>query len=378
MPSKFIQIINNLIGDKPTVEKTPSTDTEVVKESLPNEKTSKETISFEKISSFFSFKKNTGETINTQTKVVSTTTTKTTKPDNSIQTEPEHYTVMTTPSGLQYEEKQHLLKATNINLSYGDKIILRDVNLNIRDVVRPGVQQGQVVSIIGQSGMGKSQLFKILSGLYQIPKTKSEKVFGRELSGEVLIGRELKEVKAGDVGVITQDYLMFNHRTIRGNLKLAVSKNHALNQTEKEDLIKMYVDKFNITDHLDKYPLQLSGGQRQRAAIIQQLLCGGDFILFDEPFSGLDNKMIKKTLAVLRSVSMETEDRTLIIVSHDIATSCSISDHVFILGAEEGKPGATIKKTINMMERDLAWKDENMIRKNSTFIQTIEEIENCI
>ena len=224
----------------------------------------------------------------------------------------------------------------------------------------------------------KSQLFKVLAGLSEIPKKKSERVSGRELTGQVLIGRELKEVKAGDVGVITQDYLMFNHRTVQGNFDRAIAKNHSLNDKDKQNLTNMYVDKFNLTEHLEKYPLQMSGGQRQRAAIVQQLLCGGDFILFDEPFSGLDVKMIKKTLAVLKSVSMENEDRTLIIVSHDIATSCSISDHVFILGMEEGKPGATIKKKIDLMERDLAWHDENTIRKNSVFIQTIEEIESLI
>jgi len=140
----------------------------------------------------------------------------------------------------------------------------------------------------------------------------------------------------------------------------------------------MYVDKFNLSEHLDKYPMQLSGGQRQRAAIIQQVLRGADNLLLDEPFSGLDGKMITKTLAVLSSISMENEDRTLIIVSHDIATACSISDHVFILGAEEGKPGATIKRKIDLMERDLAWHDLKTIKKNPVFLQTIEEIESLI
>ena len=227
--------------------------------------------------------------------------------------------------------------------------------------------------------MGKTQLFKILAGLNPIPTKKSERIEGMDLSGQVLIGKSLKPVEAGDVGVITQDYLMFNHRTISGNFKLSVSKNQTYtSQKDREDLIKMYVEKFNIGDRLDNYPLQLSGGQRQRAAIIQQLLCGGDFLLFDEPFSGLDVKMIRKTLPVLKSVSMENEERTLIVVSHDIATACSIADHVFILGLEEGKAGATIKKKIDLMERDLAWHDEILIRKNQIFLETIEEIENLI
>ena len=388
---KFIDSLNRIFGDKQVVQKVE--EKEVVKETLPTtENKGNETISFQNIKSYF-FKKKDGNVLNTQTTVTSTTTTKIVEPKIKVfapvqQLKDEHYTVKSTVSGIQYEEKQILLKATGINLSFGkkrvkgklvnEKIILRDVNLEIRDVVRPNVQQGQVVAIVGQSGMGKSQLFKILAGLSEIPREESEILSNRELSGQVLIGRDLKDVQAGDVGVITQDYLMFNHRTIQGNFELSVAKNKSLSDNDKKNLISMYVDKFNLTEHLDKYPLQLSGGQQQRAAIIQQIVRGNDYLLLDEPFSGLDFKMIEKTLAVLSSISMENEDRTLIIVSHDISTACSISDHVFILGMEEGKPGATIKRKIDLMERDLAWHDFKTIRKNPAFLQTIEEIESLI
>lgn len=381
MANSFIKFANKLFGYDQTSPKPDSS--ESIKEKMPTKEKNKESISFEEIKSFFSFKKKSGEVLNTKTTVTSTTTTEVLKSSIPIhppveQIKPEHFVLKTTQSGVQYQQKEILLKASNINLSYGDKVILRDVNLEVRDVVRPGVQQGQIISIVGQSGMGKTQLFKILAGLNEIPTKESERVSGRELTGQVLIGRDLHNVNAGDVGVITQDYIMFNHRTVIANFNLAVAKNNAFKDKDKDDLIKMYTDKFNLSEHLKKYPMQMSGGQRQRAAIVQQLLCGGDFILFDEPFSGLDIKMIKKTLAVLKSVSMENEDRTLIIISHDIATSCSISDHVFILGAEVGKPGATIKKKIDLMERDLAWKDENKIRKDQTFLSTIEEVEEII
>jgi len=291
---------------------------------------------------------------------------------------PENFVVKTTSSGIQYEEKEILIDVRNINLSYGNKVILRDVNFQIKNVVRPGMQQGQIVSIIGQSGMGKTQLFKIIAGLNEIPKNKLEKHTGCELTGEVFIGKNMLPVKAGDVGVVTQSYLMFNHRTIRKNFEIAASKNHKLNSKDKKDMINFYADKFNLTEHIDKYPMQLSGGQQQRASIVQQLLCGGDYMCFDEPFSGLDVLTISKTVSVLKSVSLESEERTLIIVSHDIANSCSISDHVFILGKEEGKPGATIKNKIDLIERDLAWKDPKLIKKTPAFIDLVDEIENLI
>ena len=90
-------------------------------------------------------------------------------------------------------KKQVLLKAENICLAYNDKPVLRDICFNIKDIVRPGLTQGQVVSLVGRSGIGKTQLFKILSGLQQ------------PTSGKVMINGS-KEVQAGDMGVVFQNY----------------------------------------------------------------------------------------------------------------------------------------------------------------------------
>jgi ABC-type nitrate/sulfonate/bicarbonate transport system ATPase subunit len=252
-----------------------------------------------------------------------------------------------------------ILQAEDINLSYDDKVILRDINFNIKNIIRPGMLQGQVVSLIGRSGIGKTQLFKILSGLQQ------------PTSGNVFIHQD-KKVKAGDMGVIFQSYYLFEWRTIMQSLMMAAKQNSALKGKEKE-AIKTYADNFNLTDHLNKYPDQLSGGQRQRVSIIQQLLKGSDFLLLDEPFSGLDVCVLDKVVDLLLQVSISDELKTLIIVSHDIETAVAISDTVFILGEEEGKPGATIKKEIDLIARDLAWQKE--IKKEKAFAETVEEIK---
>jgi polar amino acid transport system ATP-binding protein/sulfate transport system ATP-binding protein/NitT/TauT family transport system ATP-binding protein len=131
-----------------------------------------------------------------------------------------------------------------------------------------------------------------------------------------------------------------------------------------------------LSEHLQKYPQQLSGGQRQRVSIIQQLLKGSDFLLLDEPFSGLDVCVLDKVVELLLQVSLSDELKTLIIVSHDIATAVAISDTVFILGNEKGQPGATIKKEIDLIERDLAWKKD--IKNEKAFLDTVEEIKACI
>jgi len=255
-----------------------------------------------------------------------------------------------------------LLKAENIHLSYGENVILRDINFCIKDIVRPGVKQGQVVSLIGRSGIGKTQLFRILAGLQ------------KPTSGTVEL-KNNETVKAGDMGVIFQNYYLFEWRTVYHSLLLAAKQNKTLARKEKET-IEQYAAQFNLKDELKKYPQQLSGGQRQRASIIQQLLKGSDFLLLDEPFSGLDVCVLDKVTDLLLQVSLSDELKTLIIVSHDISTSVAISDTVWILGDEAGKPGATIKKEIDLIERDLAWRQDIKLEKE--FIETVEEIKDCL
>lgn len=255
-----------------------------------------------------------------------------------------------------------LLEAKSIQFSYADKVILRDINFCIKDIVRPGMQQGQVVSLIGRSGIGKTQLFKILSGL-QKPG-----------AGSVTIQNN-KVVQPGDMGVIFQNYYLFEWRTVFQSLFLAAKQNQLLKGKEKE-MIEKYATDFQLTDELQKYPQQLSGGQRQRVSIIQQLLKGSNFLLLDEPFSGLDICVLDKVTELLLQVSVSDELKTLIIVSHDITTSVAISDTVLIMGNETGKPGATIKKEIDLIERDLAWKKD--IKREKAFIETVEEIKDCL
>jgi ABC-type nitrate/sulfonate/bicarbonate transport system ATPase subunit len=255
-----------------------------------------------------------------------------------------------------------ILQCTGVNLQFGDKQILRDINFSIRNIVRPGLNQGQVVSLVGRSGIGKTQLFKILSGL-QKPS-----------SGKVAIHNN-QPVKPGDMGVIFQNYYLFEWRTVNHSLLLAAKQNSKLKGTEKQ-VIEEYATLFHLTDHLHKYPQQLSGGQRQRASIIQQLLKGSDFLLLDEPFSGLDVCVLDKVVELLLQVSLSDELKTLIIVSHDIDTAVAISDTVYILSVEEGKQGATINHEIDLIERGLAWKKD--IKQSPEFVETINEIKACL
>ena len=262
----------------------------------------------------------------------------------------------------QHTKAEVILQAKDVNLNYDNTPILRNINFCIHNITRPGYQQGQVVSLIGRSGIGKTQLFKLLSGLQQ------------PTSGRITLQNN-EQVKSGDMGVIFQNYYLFEWRTIFQSLMLAAKQNRSLKDMERK-AIEEQAAAFGLTGHLDQYPQQLSGGQRQRASIMQQLLKGSDFLLLDEPFSGLDVCVLDKVVELLLQVSLSDEFKTLIIVSHDIETAVAISDTVFILGNEAGQPGATIKKEIDLIERDLAWRKD--IHQLKSFTDTIHEIKACL
>ena len=263
-----------------------------------------------------------------------------------------------------YVKNEVLMAVKNVNLTF-DKPILREVNFSVHNIVRPGMEQGQVVSLIGRSGIGKTLLFKLLAGLLE-PDT-----------GSITVGVEQHPVVAGEVGMVSQNYLLFNHRTIKDNLKLALRHStHITDEAAKEKLIAGYAENFDLSEHLAKYPMQLSGGQRQRASIIQQVLTGNKFILLDEPFSGLDALMIDKVMDLLLKISTMDELNTLVIISHDVENALAISDTAYILAREPGIEGATITETLDLVEMGFAWDPE--IRQREDFQQLVAAIKHKI
>lgn len=276
-----------------------------------------------------------------------------------------------------YIKKEVLLQAKGVSLCYGEKCILRDIQFSIRDIVRPGIRQGQVISLVGRSGIGKTQLFRLLSGL-QKPTTGNITIRERKPAetgdGVIEVWRE-RPVQPGDMGVIFQNYYQFGWRTVNQSLLLAARRNPALTGRE-EEAIGEYAGRFDIADVLQRYPSQLSGGQQQRVSIIQQLLKGSNFLLLDEPFSGLDICVLEKVTELLLQVSLADELKTLIIVSHDIATAVAISDTVFILGRDSGGEGSTLVREIDLIERGLAWRRD--LREDKVFLDTLGEIKSCL
>ena len=240
-----------------------------------------------------------------------------------------------------------ILKVDNVSLQLEDNLILRDINIEIKNVVRPGATTGQIIGFLGPSGRGKTQLFNIISGLRK-PTTGTVEVFG-------------KPVQMGTVGVVAQKYPLFMHRTVLGNLEIAAERNKTWDKATKKAKIDFYLDRFKISDKAKFYPAKLSGGQRQRVAIIQQLLCSENFLLMDEPFSGLDVNMTEEVCQTITEVANLSDLNTVIVVTHDYASAASISNNLWFLGFDYNpdgtiqQPGARIKFEDNLMDRGFCW-----------------------
>lgn len=270
----------------------------------------------------------------------------------------------------EYEKKEVILKVENVSLNLGGTQILKDVNFEIQDIVRPGMTQGQIISLVAPSGMGKTKMFELLAGI--IPLNH------KGASGKILIGKNLEPVKIGNVGVVQQNYPLFEHRTIYGNLSISANVKYK-NKKEKDERVKDMLDRFGLYEKKDYYPSQLSGGQRQRIAISSQILCSNNFLILDEPYSGLDVLMIKKVSKLIIDISKMDELNTIIIASHDIASTSAISDSVLIMGRDydsDGKPiqGTKIKHQYDLAKMGLAW-DEGIDDKVE-FNNLVKEIKN--
>lgn len=242
-----------------------------------------------------------------------------------------------------------LLKVENVSQTLGGKLILKDLNLEIKNLVRPGLTQGQVVALLGPSGVGKTTLFRILAGL-DVPDT-----------GSVLIEEACIPVQRGMVGVVAQSYPLFRHRTVLGNLTVA-GRQAGLSASQSVVKAKDLLKRFGLEEQGGKYPPQLSGGQRQRVAVTQQFMCSDHFLLMDEPFSGLDMVAVEKVVRLITDIAATDELKTFIIVTHDVAAAIEVSDTIWIMGRDRDKdgnflPGARIQATYNLVERGLAWRE---------------------
>ncbi len=262
-----------------------------------------------------------------------------------------------------YSIAEKILQVQGVSLRLGGRPILQGLEIDIHNITRPGIQQGQVVALLGPSGVGKTQFFRLLAGL-STPDT-----------GDILVGSDMKPIKAGMVGVVSQHYTLFQHRRVLGNL-LVVGKQRGLTGEQALTRARDLLQKFGIADKEAAYPAQLSGGQRQRVAIIQQMMCSSHFLLMDEPFSGLDPISKEQACQLILSLSQVDELNTSIITTHDIETAVAVADTVWVMGRDRDisgtSLGARIQKKYDLAAMGLAWQTD--IRNRNEYHEVVKQI----
>jgi ABC-type nitrate/sulfonate/bicarbonate transport system ATPase subunit len=255
---------------------------------------------------------------------------------------------------MEHSFKETLLYIENLSVEFDGKVIIKDINLIEKNVVRPGIDStGQIIAIVGRSGRGKSTLFKALSGL--VPASEG-KIFIKDFTNPD--EKAAKEVAEGDIGFVDQKYTLFRHKTVLQTLKFALRKSE-LSETEKEKTIATYLKKWGLENFADKYPNELSGGQRQRTAIIEQLLSSDKFIVLDEPFSGLDVGNIEEVKKAFDLLNDTSESNTIIFSTHDIELAVELAQVIYVIGYPEIKGSlmnyGTIVAKYDLRELGLAW-----------------------
>jgi len=257
---------------------------------------------------------------------------------------------------MDFSFKETILYVENLSVAYDDTIIIKDINLTEKDVVRNGIHAtGQIIAFVGRSGRGKSTFFRALTGLVPL---HTGKILIKDFDNPDPTGAKL--AKEGDIGLVNQKYTLFRHKTVLQTLKYALRKS-PLSENEKEAKIKDYIHKWGLEGCAEKYPNELSGGQRQRTAIIEQLFSSEKFIVLDEPFSGLDVGNIEEVRQSFDLLCSLSEYNTVIFSTHDIELALQLAQSIYVIGHPtingEKKDYGTIVAQYDLREMGLAWKE---------------------
>ena len=260
----------------------------------------------------------------------------------------------------QYTKDETILTLDNIGLRYGHRWILRGVSSSVHNIHRPGVEQGQVVCFLGPSGIGKTRLARLISGLEQ------------PTEGTITLADG--PAAPGRCGFVQQSYPLFPFMRVQEQLNLAAKLG---NSTDAAYRINLLVGQMGLgKEDLYRYPKQFSGGQRQRLAIIRQLLCSEHFIILDEPFSGLDIKAKQQACRLITDVAQMHTLNTIIVITHDVTEGMSVADTVWLMGtcgAEGHKAPANIVETYDLAAEGLAWRDN--IQDDPTFRDLVVRVK---
>ncbi len=253
---------------------------------------------------------------------------------------------------MREKEERPVLRAEGITKQYDGTTVIEDVSLSLRE--------GELVCLLGVSGVGKTTLFHTLSGLETPEK------------GHVYLNDEEITGKPGKVSYMLQRDLLLSHKKIADNVALPLVIQGEKPRAAREKALA-YFEQFGLSGTENKYPAQLSGGMRQRAALLRTFLGSRGVVLLDEPFSALD-ALTKREIHRWYMEMMDQLKLTTLFITHDMDEAVLLSDRIYLM---TGHPG-TIRAEFRVdppRPRDLSFSlEETFLEYKKKILSVLEEI----
>ena len=227
---------------------------------------------------------------------------------------------------------ENIIQLVHLKKSFGDHGVLDDINFSI--------SKGEIVSIIGSSGSGKSTMLRCIN-LLETPTDGKILFHGNDIQDKEF---NLLKYRAKAI-MVFQSFNLFNNMSALKNCMIGQQVVLGKSKEEAKKNAMYYLEKVGMSPYINARPKQLSGGQKQRVAIARALAMDPEVLLFDEPTSALDPEMIGEVLKVIQDLAKE--GRTMIIVTHEMSFASEVSDRIIYMKdgviLEEGSPDQIFK-----------------------------------
>lgn len=224
-----------------------------------------------------------------------------------------------------------MIKVTDLHKSFGELAVLKGIDFQ--------ADTGEVIVIIGPSGMGKSTFLRCINYIER-PEKGIIEIDNVKVDAEKCTEKEIKQLRL-KTSMVFQNYNIFKNKTVIENVMLPMTSVQKIEKEMAKEKALQYLDQVGLLDKVNEYPSRLSGGQQQRVGIARAMAVNPKLILLDEPTSSLDPELVLGILDILRNLANEHK-RTMIIVTHETSFAKEIADRIIFMDdgriIEEGTP----------------------------------------
>ena len=233
-----------------------------------------------------------------------------------------------------------MIKVTNLHKSFGELAVLKGIDFQ--------ADTGEVIVIIGPSGMGKSTFLRCINYIER-PEKGIIEIDNVKVDAEKCTEKEIKQLRL-KTSMVFQNYNIFKNKTVIENVMLPMTSVQKIEKEIAKEKALQYLDQVGLLDKVNEYPSRLSGGQQQRVGIARAMAVNPKLILLDEPTSSLDPELVLGILDILKNLANEHK-RTMIIVTHEMSFAKDVSDRVVFMDQgvieEQGTPDALFNHPVS-------------------------------